>query len=60
MTGITNLPDITAMKKNYILLIILSAFGLTFAATDSGSTESTELSKTERITARDFPSVLPI
>ncbi len=45
------------MKKNYILLLILSVSSLAFAATDGGSAESAELPITERVAARDFPSV---
>jgi hypothetical protein len=45
------------MKKNYILLLVLSVLGLALAASDSGSVESAMLSIAERIAARDYPSV---
>jgi len=45
------------MKKNYILLLVLSVFGLAIAATDSGLAESAGLSVADRIAARDYPSV---
>jgi len=45
------------MKKNYILLLVLSFFGSAIAATDNLSVESPELSIAGRIAARDFPSV---
>jgi hypothetical protein len=55
--GITIFWDIAAMKKNYILLFVLTVLGSTFAANNNGSITSTKLSIPERIAARDFPSV---
>jgi hypothetical protein len=45
------------MKKNFILLLIFSIFCFAFIADNSAPAESAELSITERVTARDFPSV---
>lgn len=45
------------MKKNCMLLLVLSVFGSVFAATDSGLAENAGLSITERVAARDFPSI---
>ena len=57
MRNITNSQDVTAMIKNYMLLIVLMVFAPAFAADENGSLESTDLSIIKRIAARDFPSV---
>ena len=45
------------MKKNYVLLLIFSVFCLAFVANESCLAESARLSITDRVAARDFPSV---
>jgi len=48
---------VTDMKKNYVLLSVLSVFGSVFATVDIGSAQNADLSIAERIASRDFPSV---
>jgi hypothetical protein len=45
------------MKKNYMLLLIFSLFCVVFIANDCGFAGNAVLSITERIRARDFPSI---